>query len=32
MTVGEVTTTYAWDPTGLGTVLSDGNEYVWGWG
>ena len=31
-TVGGTTTSYAWDPTGLGTVLSDGGEYVWGQG
>ena len=31
-TVGTTATSYAWDPTGLGTVLSDGAEYVWGRG
>jgi RHS repeat-associated protein len=31
-TVGTTTTDYTWDPTGLGNVLSDGNDYVWGLG
>jgi RHS repeat-associated protein len=31
-TVGTTTTGYTWDQTGLGNVLSDGNEYVWGLG
>ena len=26
------TTNYTWDPAGIGTVLGDGNEYVWGQG
>jgi RHS repeat-associated protein len=31
-TVGTTTTDYTWDQTGLGQVLSDGNEYVRGLG
>ena len=31
-TVGTTTTDYTGDPTGIGNVLSDGNEYVWGLG
>jgi YD repeat-containing protein len=31
-TTGGVTTNYTWDQTGLGTVVGDGNEYVWGAG
>ncbi|MGI8552352.1 MAG: RHS repeat-associated core domain-containing protein, partial [Dehalococcoidia bacterium] len=31
-TVNGTATNYALDPTGIGHVLSDGNEYVWGQG
>jgi hypothetical protein len=31
-TVNSVTTTYTWDQLGLGVVLDDGEEYVWGVG
>jgi RHS repeat-associated protein len=29
-TVASVTTDVAWDPTGIGTLLSDGDDYLWG--
>lgn len=31
-TVSSTTTNYTWDPTGIGQVISDGNDYVWGLG
>jgi RHS repeat-associated protein len=29
---GGVTTPFTWDPTGIGTLLSDGDRYLWGHG
>ncbi|HUG16086.1 MAG TPA: hypothetical protein VMM78_13840, partial [Thermomicrobiales bacterium] len=26
------TTPFTWDPTGIGTLLSDGDDYLWGAG
>jgi RHS repeat-associated protein len=31
-TVGGVTTPFTWDPTGIGTLLGDGDRYLWGHG
>ncbi len=31
-TVSSTTTDYTWDQTGIGQVISDGNDYVWGLG
>ena len=31
-TVSSTTTNYTWDQTGIGQVISDGNDYVWGLG
>ncbi len=31
-TVSSTTTDYTWDQTGIGQVINDGNEYVWGLG